>query len=192
MRAFWCLLPLLTLGCDWLSAELPPENQAADSVADAAEGPPGEADSVRADGTDQPRGAGSAEVARFGAPVKSGPTTSLVSVLQQPERYADETVVTEGHVRRACSRKGCWMEVSTEASEEAPGCRVTFRDYAFFVPTDAAGAHARVEGKVKVTRVAPQRVEHLESEGGTFEHKNDDGSATEVQLVATGVELSTG
>jgi hypothetical protein len=32
-------------------------------------------------------------------------------------------------------------------------------------------------------------VEHLEAEGATFAHKQGDGSAREISLVATGVEL---
>lgn len=101
-------------------------------------------------------------------------------------------MLVEGHVRRACSRKGCWMELSTAADDAAPGCRVTFQDYAFFVPTDSRGKSARVEAKVQVSTLEAAHVEHLESEGGTFRHKNPDGSAREIQLVASGVELISG
>ncbi len=131
-------------------------------------------------------------VAQFGAKVSARRATSLADVLARPEQFENQAVVVEGHVKRACSRKGCWMEVATSGEEQAPSCRVTFEDYAFFVPTDSAGKSARVEGKVVVTRVKPAHVEHLESEGGTFRVKNTDGSATEVQLLASGVELSRG
>lgn len=81
------------------------------------------------------------------------------------------------------------MEISTEASDSAPSCRVTFEDYSFFVPKDSPGSRARLEGKVTTSRIKPAHVEHLESEGARFSHKNADGSALEVQIVATGVEL---
>lgn len=129
-------------------------------------------------------------VAEFGAKLSSRPATSLADVLARPEQFADRPVLVEGHVKRACSRKGCWMEVATSSDTKAPSCRVTFEDYAFFVPTDSAGKNARVEGKVVVTHVKASHVEHLESEGGTFQLKNADGSATEVQLLASGVELT--
>lgn len=129
-------------------------------------------------------------VAQFGAKLSGRRSTSLADVLAHPEQFANQAVVIEGHVKRACSRKGCWMEVATSRDEKAPSCRVTFEDYAFFVPTDSAGKSARVEGKVVVTEVKATHVEHLESEGGTFRAKNADGSATEVQLLASGVELS--
>ena len=96
----------------------------------------------------------------------------------------------EGLVRRACSRKGCWMELAAGADKASPGCRVTFKDYGFFVPTDSAGARAKVQGAVMIHKVEPQWVAHMEEEGAHFASKNPDGSANEVRLVATGVELT--
>ena len=126
----------------------------------------------------------------FGAPLKPGaPSQPLAGVLEKPEQFAGKNVVVEGEVRRACSRKGCWMELSASKDAAAPGCRVTFKDYGFFVPTDAAGSKARVEAAVEVARLEPSHVAHLEREGATFAKKAPDGSAQEVRLVATGVEL---
>lgn len=128
----------------------------------------------------------------YGAPLSDRAATSLSEVLEDPTTYADEEVLVAGKVRRVCARKGCWMEVSESLAEDAPGARVTFEDYAFFVPTTSAGHDARIEGTVVVNQVEPERVEHLESEGGTFREKKADGSAAEVQIVAKGVELSKG
>ncbi len=125
----------------------------------------------------------------YGAPLTNEAASSLSDVLISPDGFQGKTVTVEGHVRRACSRKGCWMEISTAQDEAAPGCRVTFKDYGFFVPTDSQGADARVQGLVEVTQVPKARVDHLEGEGARFAHKNADGSATEVRIVATGVEL---
>jgi hypothetical protein len=43
---------------------------------------------------------------------------------------------------------------------------------------------------VTLRRVEPKLVSHLEAEGATFAAKAGDGSADEVRIVATGVELS--
>jgi len=129
-------------------------------------------------------------VQKFGAAVPAAaPAESVKNVLQQPEQFAGKDVVVEGHVRRACTRKGCWMELSTGAEPQLPGCRVSFKDYGFFVPTDSAGSTARVEAKVELSQLDPRHVAHMESEGATFANKQADGSAREVRLVATGVEL---
>jgi hypothetical protein len=128
-------------------------------------------------------------VETFGAKLGDSPEVTLAQVLQTPAEYAGKSVRLEGHVRRACSAKGCWMEVAPSADPGVPGCRVTFKDYGFFVPTDSAGARARVEGEVTLKRVRPAHVRHYEGEGASFASKHEDGSADEVRLVATGVEL---
>lgn len=125
----------------------------------------------------------------FGAKLGDSPEAALAQVLGSPSDYAGKSVRVDGHVRRACSAKGCWMELATSTEPGAPACRVTFKDYGFFVPTDSAGARARVEGEVAIKRVPRARVEHYEAEGATFASKHEDGSADEVRFVATGVEL---
>jgi hypothetical protein len=133
--------------------------------------------------------AAAGKIERFGAPITAEPHQSLAAVLAEPEAHAGKTVLVEGQVRRACTLKGCWMEIAAAADPAAPGCRVTFKDYGFFVPTDSAGSRVLVQGTVEVKTVTAGDVAHLEGEGATFAAKRPDGSAREVHLVATGVEL---
>lgn len=125
----------------------------------------------------------------FGKPLGASPQVELAAILAAPQSFHEKKVLVDGHVTRACSRKGCWMEVAVDKSPDAPRCRVTFENYGFFVPKDSAGSHARLEGTVQVTEVKAGAVEHYESEGAKFAGKHADGSAREVRLVATGVEL---
>ena len=125
----------------------------------------------------------------FGAPISAGPELVLADVLANPDRFRYQTITVGGHVRSACTRRGCWMEIAPSGDAKLPGCRVTFKDYGFFVPTDSAGAQAKVQGTLGVNKLPPERVAHLESEGGQFPQKNADGSVDELRLVATGVEL---
>lgn len=126
----------------------------------------------------------------YGAALRGENPVTLASVLSAPESYQDKTVLVEGEVRRACTRKGCWMEIAESMDGSARGARVTFKDYGFFVPTNSAGAHAKLEGVVKVELMKAGYVEHLEEEGAKFPNKNPDGTVREVQFVATGVELT--
>lgn len=118
-----------------------------------------------------------------GAPVPKGRPLSVEVLLA--EAKDGQAVLVEGTVRQACSRKGCWMEL---AAADGPGVRVTFKDYAFFVPTDSAGARARLAGTVKVTTLSREQADHLAGEGATVK-RAPDGTAREVQVVASGVEL---
>ncbi|MEO7035616.1 MAG: DUF4920 domain-containing protein [Polyangiaceae bacterium] len=128
-------------------------------------------------------------VKTFGAPIGAGPVLSLADVLATPDRFRGQSITVEGHVRTACTRRGCWLEMAQGADPKLPGCRVTFKDYGFFVPTDSAGSQAKVQGTFAIDTLAPERVAHLESEGGQFPHKNGDGSVNELKLVANGVQL---
>jgi uncharacterized protein DUF4920 len=128
---------------------------------------------------------GSGSVNRFGAAIEPGASVALASLLTDPRAYADKTITTEGRVQRACSRKGCWMEIGS--GEDS--CRVTFKDYGFFVPTDSAGSYAKIQGRLDTREVEAAAVQHLESEGARFPNKRSDGSATEVRLIASAVEL---
>jgi len=126
------------------------------------------------------------KVERFGAPLGEGEAIPVERVLARPEAWAGREVRVEGLVRRACAKKGCWMEIG--GGTEGPGCRVTFRDYGFFVPKDAAGARATLVGEVQVKTLSKARADHLAAEGAQVE-RGADGTAREVQIVATGVEL---
>jgi Domain of unknown function (DUF4920) len=136
------------------------------------------------------QGTSTSRVERFGAAITESKHQGLAEVLAEPAAYEGKTVLVEGHVRRACTRKGCWMELASSADPEATGCRVTFKDYGFFVPTDSAGSRALVEARVQVETLDANHVAHLEEEGAKFPDKQADGTAREVHLVATGVELT--
>jgi hypothetical protein len=125
----------------------------------------------------------------YGAPISAAADESLAAVLGEPERFAGKNVVVSGHVRRACTRMGCWMELSAGTDPTTPACRVTFHGHGFFVPRDSAGSEARVEGRLELVKVSPAHAAHLEEEGARVADKDGDGSAREVHLVASGVEL---
>jgi hypothetical protein len=121
-----------------------------------------------------------------GEKLKGAEVVELARLLKSPGDFEGKTVTVEAKVRKACEKKGCWMELS--GGEKAMGVRVTFKDYGFFVPLDSAGKTARVEGVVKVAQLDEARAKHYEAEGATVP-KSKDGKYTEVQLVASGVEL---
>jgi hypothetical protein len=123
-----------------------------------------------------------------GEALKGAPAVKLADLLAKPQSHDGKTVLIEGQVRKACEKKGCWMELATATDAKGPGVRVTFKDYGFFVPLDSAGSMARVEGTVKVAELTEDRAKHYEGEGAIVP-RGSDGKPREVQLVATGVEL---
>ncbi len=173
-------LALMAVGCEsgstTAASASPPSGAASPAPSGAASSAPGSAAGASAAGS---------PAARFGAAFEPSATVPLATLVSNPKAYENQTVTTEGKVQRACSRKGCWMEIG--AGEDA--CRVTFKDYGFFVPTDSAGAYAKIQGRLDTREVEAAAVDHLEAEGARFRNKRPDGSATEVRLIASAVEL---
>ena len=72
-----------------------------------------------------------------------------------------------GTIDAVCQKKGCWMELKNASGANI---RVTFKDYGFFMPKDASGKTAIVDGfaKVEVTSIADLQ-----------EYAKDDGKSKE-------------
>lgn len=125
-------------------------------------------------------------VVKRGAPVSAGPAIAVAQLVASARTYTARPVIVEGVITRECTEKGCWMQVAPSA--DASGMRVTFKDYAFFIPQSMVGRRARMEGMTKVTTHSKAAADHLIGEGAQLQ-RNTDGTATEVQFVANGVEL---
>ncbi|MCA1630654.1 MAG: DUF4920 domain-containing protein [Acidobacteria bacterium] len=126
------------------------------------------------------------EVVRRGEPLGDSPAVKFADVLKEPAKYEGKRVVVEGVVERVCQTQGCWMELAPEKG--ARGVRVAMKDHAFFVPFNAAGLRARVEGTINVKTLSKADADHYEKEGAKLT-RNPDGTANEISFVATGVEL---
>ena len=125
------------------------------------------------------------DVIKRGATVSDGPVLALADVVLDAASYSGKTVILEARVGRVCQAKGCWMGLVADSTS---GARVTFKDYGFFVPTNASGLIAKIEGTVHTKTLSKDEADHLESEGAKLT-RNADGTVTEVNVVASGVEL---
>lgn len=132
-------------------------------------------------------GASADGVTRRGAKLMLTEEQDLAKVIVSPKDYEGKTIRVRGKVMRACTKKGCWMELRAEGVER--GVRVRFKDYGFFVPKDCQGSEATVEGTVVMSTLDEPTAKHLEDEGATIT-RNAEGEAVEVGFVATGVELT--
>lgn len=129
------------------------------------------------------------DVVKRGAAISAdAKVTSLADVLTKPDAFKDKTVVVEGVVSANCTEMGCWMQIAPTA-EAKQTIHVTFKDFAFFIPTSSKGMKARAEGMVSVETLSKEEADHLSGEGAKF-NRNADGTATQVSFVASGVELT--
>ena len=119
-----------------------------------------------------------------GAPTLSGEPLALDRALE--EANVGRTLVVTGRVAEVCKMKGCWM-VLTDDRETV---RITFKDYAFFVPRDLAGQTVVAEGVLSRKTLTKDEAEHLASESG-LAAPAPPGPVEEWSLVARSVVVAT-
>ncbi len=78
----------------------------------------------------------------FGAEITMTEPIKLAEVYSNPADYDGQEILLEGKIVEVCQKKGCWFKM-TDGNHELT---VKFKDYAFFVPKDAAESIVRVQG----------------------------------------------
>jgi hypothetical protein len=68
-----------------------------------------------------------------------------------------------GKIMDVCQKKGCWMEMDLGNNKSI---RVTFKDYAFFVPKDAAGKTAIIDGYAYTDTISVAMQKHYAEDEG--------------------------
>jgi len=69
----------------------------------------------------------------------------------------------EGVIYDVCQKKGCWMNIEIDEENDL---FVKFRDYEFFVPKDAAGRKAIVEGYAYRETKSVDELRHYAEDAG--------------------------
>lgn len=72
-------------------------------------------------------------------------------------------VKLEAPIEAVCQKKGCWMDLKTTTGESV---RVTFKDYAFFMPKDASGKTAIVDGTAKIEETSVADLQEYAKDAG--------------------------
>jgi hypothetical protein len=95
-------------------------------------------------------------------------------------------VLISGTISDVCQNKGCWLVV-TDGDQKM---RVTFKDYAFFVPKDAGGRKVLLEGIVKQKTISEGTARHYASEGKEEKKVGEiHGPQNEVTMEASAVTI---
>jgi hypothetical protein len=113
----------------------------------------------------EPKPAAPAQAARtFGAPMKNANDPIPVDVvLADPELLIGRTIACRGTVARVCQAAGCWLELQAAGASE--GLRVPMANHAFFIPQDAVGHAAVIEGELKRRELPEAQRAHYAGEG---------------------------
>lgn len=128
----------------------------------------------------------------FGAAFSLANTAALpmAEALKKADEFKETPIMVSGKVATVCRKKGCWMEV--DAGPGAQPVRVTFKDYGFFVPLDADGSDALMEGTLEVKTVPEAMRKHYAQDAGKTAEEIAliTGDETAVKFTATAVTLT--
>ncbi len=75
-------------------------------------------------------------------------------------------VKLEAKILMCCKKKGCWMDLDLENGQTM---KVRFKDYEFFVPKDADGRTAVVQGQAKLETIDVATLKHYAEDAGKSE-----------------------
>lgn len=122
----------------------------------------------------------------FGQQIDNADIMDFASVENLVVPGEDFNAKIEGEIVGVCKKKGCWMTVR---KPDGNLMRVTFKDYGFFVPTDAEGRHVVMEGIAYFDTLSVAAVRHYAKDAGKSEAEIEAITEPEVGLAfeATGV-----
>ena len=127
----------------------------------------------------------------FGAGVGVGDAPmSLQAALQNAAKLDGKTIRVRAPITGVCQVKGCWMNLGEPDAKGNPPLFVKFKDYAFFVPKDAGGRDAVLEGTLSFKQETVAETKHyLEDAGKHEEAKKVTKGRKVLRFMADGVAL---
>jgi hypothetical protein len=116
---------------------------------------------------------------------------NAIDVSELAAKMGDATameVKLTGVIDEVCQKKGCWMTLKNANGESL---RITFKDYAFFMPKDGSGRVAIAEGIAKVEETSVADLQEYAKDAGKSAEEIAAITESEKELVfeASGVIL---
>ncbi|MDQ3110280.1 MAG: DUF4920 domain-containing protein [Bacteroidota bacterium] len=121
----------------------------------------------------------SANVAYFGDKITPEGAVKAEQIKEKLANHDSLAMKVEGKIVDVCQKKGCWMELELADGESM---RVTFKDYAFFVPKDAGGRTVIMEGYAFTDTTSVAQLRHYAEDGGKSKEEIEKITEPEVAL----------
>lgn len=102
----------------------------------------------------------------FGESITKKGAISAKKLPQKMESSEELEIKVKGTITEVCQAKGCWMMIDIGNDELM---RVKFKDYGFFVPKNATGQTAIMQGVAKKEEVGIDELRHLAEDAGKTE-----------------------
>ncbi len=128
------------------------------------------------------------QTGNFGAKITPDGAISMTELHKKMGKKMElSPVKVKAPITAVCKKKGCWMTLKDEKGQDV---RITFKDYAFFMPLDCTGKTATIEGKAYINVTPVEELRHYAVDGGMTEadaKKKFKKPSKELTFEATGV-----
>ena len=108
---------------------------------------------------------------QFGEAVSADRSMTYNELLTKLVENDSMDVKVQGTVSEVCQKKGCWMTIVSEDTDQE--MRVRFKDYGFFVPKDISGRKVVFEGKAFRDITSVEDLKHYAEDGGKSKEEID-------------------
>jgi len=99
----------------------------------------------------------------FGETITPKGATEYAKLASKMNNVDSLAIKVTGTVEKVCQVKGCWMTLTAPGQ---PDMRVTFKDYAFFMPKDISGKKVVVDGFARVNLTPVDELRHYAQDAG--------------------------
>ena len=148
----------------------------------------GQSTTTNAEGSENKTEATAAEPMYFGDKITADNAIPVSELAAAMGDSASMNCKISGEIESVCQKKGCWMDIANPNGESV---RITFKNYAIFMPKDAAGKSAIMEGIAKVEETSVEDLQEYARDAGKSAEEVAAITSPEKELVfeASGVIL---
>ena len=129
----------------------------------------------------------------FGGTVDKTKLVEVADILAKPQSYLQQQVTVKGTVAAVCQKKGCWMQLASDANH--PTFRIKVKDGDMVFPVSAKGKTAYASGKLDPIEMDLESTRDYlahkaEEQGEAFDPQSVTEAITLYQLVPIAVEIA--
>lgn len=128
----------------------------------------------------------------FGTPVDETLKMNISTLMATPNQYINKMVTISGTIVDVCEKRGCWMELASDAKFETLRIKVNDGDMVF--PMSTKGREALVTGrfteiKLDIEQTRRFKAHMAEENGKTFDPASVTEGVTLYQVAPIGVRI---
>ncbi len=133
-----------------------------------------------------------AKALTFGEAVDAKDTIKISALLASPQNYVDKKVTVAGTIVGVCEKRGCWMNLASDARFEK--LRIKVRDGDMVFPMSAKGRKALATGYLKEIKLNIEQAQRYKASlakraGKTFDLASVTSGMSLYQVSPTGVKI---